>query len=617
MPLASIAAAAVAAVFWRRPIVPMEPAATSRPLRVLSAVATVPALVQLARLAVFMLSPGQAAYSRFRPATGRAPLVPHRVLRRRPGRTTTPHIYDERSTRCPATRRRFERRAPLGAFKIDVYEYPPVFLLLPRALGLSLPISRAPGGLVRAQRAVLLIAMSPSPRARAGRGDPRAPPCPARLGGPPTLNTLQKGNVQAARHRDLHVRHGALRAASLGGWGPLLAYATVSKLFPGCWCCISWRGGSGGGGVDGGMFGRAGPSRPARHRVRTLPRVLRASPGRPRRRGLPGLPETGGDGHNISIPGWSGSSGSSASPACPSRAAKVIGSAYTLLVVGAIVCVRRLARARRRGAPGLAHDPDPRHAAESLPAPGLRRLSGDWLFTPAGGARGGRPASWNVLLLGLASLWLQPLRAVGLGRRAAQDARPDLNRAAAGRDHRRRVRGDPPVTRERGPGGRNRHRRRLSAAPPACRSDRARPEQGPARIRWRVRPLVESALAAADVAAAALRLEGAVAIAVAELHPTKRGIRRGTPVPRGRGANGRPAPKGGPTGGRSASTGGRGGRFSASFTRSGRPFRSLPFMREMDFWAASSSSNSTKAKPAGVRSHGRWGPWRPPLYRPR
>ena len=44
---------------------------------------------------------------------------------------------------------------------------------------------------------------------------------------------------------------------------------------------------------------------------------------------------------------------------------------------------------------------------------------------------------------------------------------------------------------------------------------------------------------------------------------------------------------------------GRGGRFSASFTRRGRPLRSFPFMRLIDFCAASSSSNSTKANPRG------------------
>ena len=45
--------------------------------------------------------------------------------------------------------------------------------------------------------------------------------------------------------------------------------------------------------------------------------------------------------------------------------------------------------------------------------------------------------------------------------------------------------------------------------------------------------------------------------------------------------------------------GGRGGRFSASFTRSGRPLRSRPFSCSIERCAASSLSNSTKAKPRG------------------
>src|ERR1700730_6543974 len=57
LPIPALASAVVAARLWERPIVSYDPAATSRPLRIVSAVATVAALIQLARLAVFMMSP--------------------------------------------------------------------------------------------------------------------------------------------------------------------------------------------------------------------------------------------------------------------------------------------------------------------------------------------------------------------------------------------------------------------------------------------------------------------------------------------------------------------------------------------------------------------------------
>ena len=130
--------------------------------------------------------------------------------------------------------------------------------------------------------------------------------------------------------------------------------------------------------------------------------------------------------------------------------------------------------------------------------------------------------------------------------------------------------------------------------------DGSRAESGAGR--GGARRSVEAALAPAQPATAAgasLRRPAVVEALAAEVgRGGDVGGRRTAavppPPPLSRAPNegrGLPGPPGPPTG--------RGGRFSASFTRSGRPFRSRPFMVAMHFWAASSSSNSTKANPRG------------------
>src|SRR5438105_13004731 len=57
------AAILLARVFWRRPVVPLDPSACSRALGIVAAVAALVALVQFGRLAVFMVSPANVACS--------------------------------------------------------------------------------------------------------------------------------------------------------------------------------------------------------------------------------------------------------------------------------------------------------------------------------------------------------------------------------------------------------------------------------------------------------------------------------------------------------------------------------------------------------------------------
>ncbi len=61
--VASLAAGLVAWLAWGRLIFAIDVSAASRPLKIVSAVATIVALVRLARLAVFIVAPSQTGYS--------------------------------------------------------------------------------------------------------------------------------------------------------------------------------------------------------------------------------------------------------------------------------------------------------------------------------------------------------------------------------------------------------------------------------------------------------------------------------------------------------------------------------------------------------------------------
>jgi hypothetical protein len=141
IPVAGVAAVLVVGwVVAKRGAIPLDETACSRGLKVLSALATLLALVQLARLAVFMVDPSLVSYSS----------IPSSEFERRHSCLSAyfvaaeaadeRNVYDGSLYSAPdddTTR----TRTPLmlGPFRIDVYEYPPPFLLLPRALRLVVP----------------------------------------------------------------------------------------------------------------------------------------------------------------------------------------------------------------------------------------------------------------------------------------------------------------------------------------------------------------------------------------------------------------------------------------------------------------------------------------------
>ena len=223
-------------------------------VRLAFAIGALALLTQLAWTSTFIVHPTVAAWSG-------SPWLPIRsthsclsaywiaadVVRR------TPDIWDDALYNLPQADPTQPRRPrPLGPVQVDNYEYPPPFLVVPRAVALAAP------GFWRGREvwfAINLAVVAAGLVAVGWRFD-RAHGTqalwltPAVLGVPAMMATLQIGNVQLA------VIAAAMLAMLLfeRRWhavgGVLLAYATLSKLYPGVlilylllrrdWRAVSW-----------------------------------------------------------------------------------------------------------------------------------------------------------------------------------------------------------------------------------------------------------------------------------------------------------------------------------------------------------------------------------------
>src|SRR3954451_16317105 len=211
--------------------------APARSLLVLSGVATLVALVVLARLTVFMADDARPSFSTF-PSSGWEPR--HSCLSSyfvaagaaREGRS----VYSDDLYTAPDDDGKGPRKPlMLGRFNIDVYEYPPPFLLLPAALRQVVPGFSAfrllwfvLNGVVVAFAMARVAHALPPPAAR--RALLLAPLVWISL---PTLSALQKGNVQLMIVGLAMLAMLLFERRRFAAGGALLAFATVSKLFPG------------------------------------------------------------------------------------------------------------------------------------------------------------------------------------------------------------------------------------------------------------------------------------------------------------------------------------------------------------------------------------------------
>ena len=232
-----LTAAMAAILIWKFSILDLEATAVTRGLRIISTLAVLAALFQLVRLAVFMVEPSHTNYSTFPFSTWETRhscLTAYFIADRSVGKV--PDIYANSLYTAPdddpTTMRKPLR---MGPFNVDVYEYPPPFLLLSRATSLLAPdfynhrrVWFALNGLI-VLIGVILIGSILDPVART-RSILFAPFLFAAI---PMLNTFQKGNIQLTIIALAMIAMVLLKKQRLFSGGLLLAYATASKLYPG------------------------------------------------------------------------------------------------------------------------------------------------------------------------------------------------------------------------------------------------------------------------------------------------------------------------------------------------------------------------------------------------
>lgn len=236
--LISLALAGFVAVQTRRcPIVPLDETAASRGLKVLSGLAAAAALVQLFRLAVFMVAPLETDYSSFPSSQWEirhSCLSAYFVAAQAAG--SGANVYDTALYNRPDDDPKALRKARrIGPFNVDVFEYPPPFLSLPRTLRLIAPdFLRFRMLWFGLNCGIVLLALLAVARRMGPTAGTRALLLsPLLWVALPTLSTLQKGNVQAVVIALSMMAMLLFERQRHAAGGVLLAFATVSKLYPG------------------------------------------------------------------------------------------------------------------------------------------------------------------------------------------------------------------------------------------------------------------------------------------------------------------------------------------------------------------------------------------------
>jgi hypothetical protein len=347
-------AAFVLWIFWSHPIVPFDEKATSRWLNILSGVAALASLFQLARLCVFIVNPAAVSYAIGpdrgvglppRHACMTAYFVAAQSVR------AVPNIYDEYKLYSIPTQDPNALRKPrtIGPFDIDAYEYPPPFLLLPRTVAIVAPQFLNFRMLWFAlYGSVLTIGLL----AVARFFDPVIGTrvlllTPLLLGADITVGTLQIGNLQAAVFILAMLAMVLFTRRHYAAGGALLAFATVSKLFPGMlivymavrreWRALAWTVGMCAALVGISFLGTGWET--YRAFVHQLPRLLSGEAFAALRR--PGAIAT-----NFSVPGFLFKLKLFGLPNGSFELMKIVGSIYTVILLAAIVVIamRRLSR---------------------------------------------------------------------------------------------------------------------------------------------------------------------------------------------------------------------------------------------------------------------------------
>jgi alpha-1,2-mannosyltransferase len=246
--------AAAGAGWLGRAWVVLDEAAAPRALRVLSAVVAVVAIAQIARITVFMIDPARAGFSQF-PSSNwelrHSCLTAYHVAGHAAGEGR--NVFDPALYNAPDDDpTRIRRARTIGSFNIDVYEYPPPFLLLARGLGVLTPDFMRLRMLWHGITLALLLAATLAAARLLGpaAGTRALLLAPFLWASPPLISTLQKGNVQTVIVAICVLAFALFRRRLFAVGGLLLAFATLAKLFPGMlvvyllakrqWRAVAW-----------------------------------------------------------------------------------------------------------------------------------------------------------------------------------------------------------------------------------------------------------------------------------------------------------------------------------------------------------------------------------------
>ena len=224
-------------LIWKFAIIQIDKSAYSRGLQILSIVGIVLALIQVSRLAVFMVDPTKVNFSTVpwsqweaKHSCLSAYFVASQSVKK------VPDIYANSLYSMPDDNPNSKRKPRmLGVFRIDVFEYPPPFLILPKVItSLTNDFLRVRLLWFAFNGIVILIAMLIIARSLGPIIGTRAQLLiPVVWAGLPTVNTLQKGNVQLLIVCLSMIAMLFISRKKFVSGSALLAFTTASKIYPG------------------------------------------------------------------------------------------------------------------------------------------------------------------------------------------------------------------------------------------------------------------------------------------------------------------------------------------------------------------------------------------------
>ena len=258
---------------------------------------------------------------------------------------TVPNLYAYELYSFPAespTALRKPRR--IESFNIDAYEYPPPFLLFPRALAILAPdFLRFRMIWFALNGAVMVIGLLTVARMLGPVAGTRALLLsPLVLASDLTIGTLQVGNLQAIVFSLAMIAMVLLAQRRYAASGALLAYVTVSKLFPGLllvyllvrreWRALAWTMGLIAALVAISLLDTGWA--PYNAFLDHLPKLLGGE-------AFPAFRNPGAIAKNYSIPGMAFKLQLFGLASAPFETMKIVGWIYTLIVLAATIIVAR------------------------------------------------------------------------------------------------------------------------------------------------------------------------------------------------------------------------------------------------------------------------------------